>query len=222
MAKITNLSTLPLLFKSRGGASSTIQAGATLTVPDYEVSYDQVDSGVKNGWVSVTKDNGAALFDTFGSTLGTSPIPVSLDSTNVTITGPVTVSSEVEVKNDSGNPLPVTGPVTNDQLRASPVVVQVTGLPPTTASTITNNSAVSITSTRTLVLAANPSRIAVRFRSLGAYDAALGSNTVTWANRCIVLSTGDCWVEDTAAGLAWYAVCDAGQTCSITTQEALA
>lgn len=35
------------------------------------------------------------------------PLPVSLTGGNVSITGPVTVSNEVEVKNDIGNPIPV-------------------------------------------------------------------------------------------------------------------
>lgn len=44
---------------------------------------------------------------------------------SVTITGPVTVSNEVEVKNDSGSPIPVSGPLTDAQLRLTPVPVDV-------------------------------------------------------------------------------------------------
>ncbi|KAA2237655.1 hypothetical protein [Salinarimonas soli] len=40
---------------------------------------------------------------------------------------PVAITSEVEVKNDAGNPLAVTGPVTDAQLRAAPVQVSVVG-----------------------------------------------------------------------------------------------
>ena len=52
--------------------------------------------------------------------------------TDVQITGPVTVSNEVEVKNDSGNPIPISdaggsitvdGPLTDTQLRATAVPV---------------------------------------------------------------------------------------------------
>lgn len=39
----------------------------------------------------------------------------------VTLTGPVTVSNEVEVKNDSGSPIPVAGPLTDTQLRANAI-----------------------------------------------------------------------------------------------------
>lgn len=35
------------------------------------------------------------------------PIPVDIQDASVTINGDVTVSSEVEVKNDSGNPIPI-------------------------------------------------------------------------------------------------------------------
>lgn len=51
------------------------------------------------------------------------PLPVSLSSGNVIITGPVTISTEVEIKNEIGNPIPVVGPLTDDQLRAAPVVI---------------------------------------------------------------------------------------------------
>jgi len=37
----------------------------------------------------------------------TNPLPVTLQNGSVNITGPVTVSNEVEIKNDSGNPVPV-------------------------------------------------------------------------------------------------------------------
>lgn len=39
-------------------------------------------------------------------------IPVDIGASSVSITGPVTVSNEVEVKNDTGNPVPVSGTVT--------------------------------------------------------------------------------------------------------------
>lgn len=39
------------------------------------------------------------------------PLPVSLTSGNVSITGPITVSNEVEIKNDIGNPIPVNGTI---------------------------------------------------------------------------------------------------------------
>lgn len=47
------------------------------------------------------------------------PLQVALTSGNVTLTGPITVTNEVEIKNESGNPIPVVGPLTDAQLRAS-------------------------------------------------------------------------------------------------------
>ena len=52
------------------------------------------------------------------------PVPVTIvGASSVTMTGPVTVSNEVEVKNDTGNPIPVSGPLTDTQLRTSAVPV---------------------------------------------------------------------------------------------------
>jgi hypothetical protein len=65
-------------------------------------------------------------------------VPVDVGSATLNITGPVTVSNEVEIKNDVGNPIPVsgsvsvsnfpasqavTGPLTDAQLRATAVPV---------------------------------------------------------------------------------------------------
>ena len=60
------------------------------------------------------------------------PIPVNIGGANVTIDGDVTISNEVEIKNDDGNPIPVSdgggsltvdGPLTDTQLRAASVPV---------------------------------------------------------------------------------------------------
>jgi YD repeat-containing protein len=51
------------------------------------------------------------------------PLAVALVSNNVTLTGPVTVSNAVEITNDAGNAIPVSGPVTDAQLRAAAVPV---------------------------------------------------------------------------------------------------
>ena len=48
-----------------------------------------------------------------------SPLDVVVRSGNIIIEGPVTVSNEVEVKNEDNNPVPVSGPLTDTQLRAS-------------------------------------------------------------------------------------------------------
>ena len=66
------------------------------------------------------------------------PLPVDIGSATVNINGDVTVSSEVEVKNDTGNPIPIAdaggsitvdGPLTDAELRASSVEVEPLGVP---------------------------------------------------------------------------------------------
>lgn len=112
MAIITNTSTVPVLYKSRDGVGYTITPSTSITLLDSEVTWNTVDSGVINGWLTVTKDDLSAMFDSYGNIADANPIPVSIGSSSVTITGPSTVSSEVEIKNDIGNPIPVSGTVT--------------------------------------------------------------------------------------------------------------
>lgn len=112
MAIITNISTVPVLYKSRDGVNYTITTSTSITLPDSEVTWNTVDSGVINGWLTVTKDDLSAMFDSYGNIVNANPIPVSLESSSVTISGPITVSNEVEIKNDIGNPIPVSGTVT--------------------------------------------------------------------------------------------------------------
>ena len=66
-------------------------------------------------------------------------IPVTLGSDSITITGSVNVGSTVEITNDSGSPIPVSGtvtantgleqPLTNSELRATAVPVTDNGIP---------------------------------------------------------------------------------------------
>ena len=51
------------------------------------------------------------------------PLSVSLVGGNVTLTGPITVANSVEITNDEGNAIPVSGPVTDSQLRATPLII---------------------------------------------------------------------------------------------------
>lgn len=56
-------------------------------------------------------------------------LPIAVDDngklliSGVTIDGDVTIGAEVEVKNDTGNPVPVSGPLTNTQLRSEALPV---------------------------------------------------------------------------------------------------
>lgn len=61
----------------------------------------------------------------------------------------------------------------------------------------------------------------VIFRNASATGSiALGDTSVTVANAAIVLGAGDVWIEDNAAGAAWFAIADtAGLTLQISTAK---
>lgn len=67
MAQLSNLGNTPILFRSRNGTSYTIPVSGSVSVPDSEVTYDQVDSGIQAGILSVTLDSGLPFFDSTGS-----------------------------------------------------------------------------------------------------------------------------------------------------------
>ena len=83
-----------------------------------------------------SKTGGAGGGGLTNAELRASPVPVDIGGTgSITITsGTVTVSNEVEVTNSTGNPIPVSGPLTDTQLRA--IAVPVSG-------TVTANTGLS-------------------------------------------------------------------------------
>lgn len=82
----------------------------------------------------------------------------------------ITQSVEVEVKNDSGSAIPVTGPLTDTQLRATPVAV-VMGQ----ASTATSTQFTSTGANQTLLAAnANRKKLIIYVTS-GIWDLKLGA-----------------------------------------------
>lgn len=102
---------------------------------------------------------------------------------------------------------------------ASPVYTVGTTIADLLAVTLQDNAAVAVTSAGAPLVAANASRRSLRFTNLGPDPVALGFTGITWAKRCIVLNSGDSYIEDRAANLAWAAVCDATKTASVTVQE---
>lgn len=61
---------------------------------------------------AISSSNGSAHLYVGGTAVSASnPVPVDIQDASLTINGDVTISSEVEVKNDSGNPVPVNGTV---------------------------------------------------------------------------------------------------------------
>ncbi len=55
------------------------------------------------------------------------PLPVRVKSGDIVIDGPITISTEVEVKNDDGNPLPVKDTTGGDAATITTNTVAVTG-----------------------------------------------------------------------------------------------
>ena len=66
MAKITNVSTESVLFRTRNNVSYEVLPGTFITVPDAEVTYDTVDAALEAGKITVTTDAGLTFFDSYG------------------------------------------------------------------------------------------------------------------------------------------------------------
>lgn len=84
---------------------------------------------------------------------------------------------------------------------------------------ITDDVAVAVTDVVTALVAADATRVSVRFFNQGPDAVAIGSPTLTWAKRTIVLNAGDSYIEHDAAALAMSAICDAGLTATVGVQE---
>lgn len=101
------------------------------------------------------------------------------------------------------------------------VVIGGVTLVPQVSASMLNNAALAVTSAGANIASAAPARRALRFSNIGASPVAIGAPGLTWANRCIVLNPGDIYLEDIAPNLAWFGICDAAQTTSVTAQEVL-
>lgn len=114
-------------------------------------------------------------------------------------------------------------PVSND--RGSPgnlLYVSGVSVADAPATSAPDGAAVACGPVEALILAADATRRQITFTNIGVDDVVLGSTGITWAKRCIVLKSGDSFVEDRAANLAWYGITDAGKTASVTTKAVLA
>ena len=113
-----------------------------------------------------------------------------------------------------------TVPVSNDRGSiGAPIYVSGMTYTDAPAVTLVDNAAVAVTSAGAALVAANAVRKSVRFTNIGTDPVAIGFTGITWAKRCLILNSGDTWLEDRAANLAWDAICDTAKTASITVQE---
>lgn len=102
------------------------------------------------------------------------------------------------------------------------VVIGGVTLVPQVSASMLNNAALAVTSAGANIASAAPTRRSIRFTNIGVDPVAIGAPGLTWANRCLVLNSGDTWLEDTSPNLAWFAICAAATTASITAQEVMA
>jgi hypothetical protein len=110
-------------------------------------------------------------------------VPVDIGGGTVDVT-----ASNVTVGNDGAHPVPVTQAGLTTLVDEAPVVIN-TG------------------AAQALVADATLKRLRVRNASAAA-SVALGGAGVTLANAAILLAPGETWVEQDAAGAAWYATSD--------------
>jgi hypothetical protein len=114
-------------------------------------------------------------------------------------------------------------PVSNDRGSAgNPVYINgtVAGLP--AALAIVNDTPVAMTATIANIVAANANRVSLRMTNTGTQVVALGAAGLTYANGAILLQPGDTWIEERAANLAWYGICNTGLASTIAVQEVTA
>ena len=138
----------------------------------------------------------------------------------VTISGqPVNVDTEGRiVQIQEAAPLAV---VPNRGGPGAPVYVVGSTIADAPAVTLLDNAAVAVTDAGAALVAADPDRRGLRITNIGVDPVAIGAAGITWAKRCIILESGDGWIEDRAANLAWSAICDAGNTANVTVQEVI-
>lgn len=103
----------------------------------------------------------------------------------------------------------------NDDNTANSVIANATAMPvqKQALSTLTAFAPVSINTGAAQALVSDPTQRMLRFRNGHATAKLyLGGLGVTIANAVIVLGPGDMWIEDEAAGAAWYAISDTAAT----------
>lgn len=89
------------------------------------------------------------------------------------------------------------------------------------AASMQDNAAITVGATATLLVTANPNRIELEFFNVGTNPVAIGTAGITWAKRCTPIETGDSRIQTSGANLAWYGICAATESASVTVREVL-
>lgn len=130
-----------------------------------------------------------------------------LDGANVNAT--IANAFPLPVSNDRGSPgLPV---YVNGTISGNP-----------TAVALADSAASPFTATISPIVAANANRVSLRLTNTGTSPIAVGSSSLTYATGAVVIQPGDTWVEERAANLSWYGICNTGLTTSLAIQQVTA
>ena len=112
---------------------------------------------------------------------------------STTITGPVTVSNEVEVTNSTGNPIPVSGTVALDSNSLAALENISVTASPAQGTTVTNSNFTSITPSTSLVSAVAGRRVLSVFNEGTGVLYISGGGTCTSASYQIRLGVNEYW-----------------------------
>jgi hypothetical protein len=171
------------------------------------VSFDDVQIGLADG-AGVNIPNGVVITNT-----GANPVPVAFSGTVTPVLGNVTVNNTdataVPVAQKAGTAFDVTQKagasfdtqVKNTDANAIPVRSQA-------LTTIVNIAPVTVAAANTALISdATLKKLRIKNTHATA-NVAIGATGVTLASAAIVLAPGDMFIEDDAAGAAWFAISD--------------
>lgn len=187
------------------------------------------------GSITITLRNGNNIVQEVRTATRGMQLPVAEGFTVVEVVSVSACTVEIVVSNDpvivdtfAGATVNVAAasalPVSNDRgAPGTPVYVSGITYTDAPATAVLDDTAVAVTAAVTALVTANANRKAIRFFNLDPTNAvAVGSVTLSWAKRCIVLQPGDTWVEERGSNLAWSAICNTALTATVGIQEILA
>lgn len=131
MKKVFDETTDSLRITGAGSGPSTVIISS---------SDDSIAIGNVNGDLMTVNPDGSTNVNIVGAPTSGGRLPVDIGGATVNITGPVTVSNEVEIKNDVGNPIPVNGTVNVGNFPTSQNVVVTSSALPSGAATSANQT----------------------------------------------------------------------------------